>query len=259
MQSVWSVHAPPQPVPLHTYGLHVWVCVAGHVGPVPGHFARSVATPPVQLAARHVSVVGAYPSTGQSLPPLQFSATSQFPFCTRHTVELGFFTSAGHVNDAPVQTSSASQNPTAARHTVPAFPAGCAHTPLLHTSSEQTFVSAVQPVPLLLKTSVGQVVDVPLHVSATSHSPAAARHSVPAFPAGCVHAPPEHTSDVQGLPSVRHAVPVALYASKGHVSAVPSQVSATSHSFTAGRHVCALPNFVSPGQVVELPSHFSSE
>jgi hypothetical protein len=33
--------------------------------------------------------------------------------------------------------------------------------------------------------SLGQLVEVPLHVSAGSHTPALPRHTVPALPAGC--------------------------------------------------------------------------
>src|SRR5207248_1417340 len=51
-------------------------------------------------------------------------------------------------------------------------------------------------------------------LSARSQSPAAARHTVPAFPAGCVHAGaptvPLHTSVVHGLPSSVQPVPTAL-------------------------------------------------
>src|SRR2546430_3359528 len=65
---------------------------------------------------------------------------------------------------------------------VPPFPAGCVHVALvpLHTSVVHTFPSSVQVVPLALRTSVGQAVLVPVQVSATSPSPAAARQTVPA-------------------------------------------------------------------------------
>jgi hypothetical protein len=51
----------------------------------------------------------------------------------------------------------------------------------------QNMPSSVHEVPSGTSTSAGQVVLVPLHCSATSHSPVAARHSVPELPAGCVH------------------------------------------------------------------------
>src|SRR5882724_4926147 len=49
----------------------------------------------------------------------------------------------------------------------------------------------------------------PGQVSATSHSFAAARHSVPALPAACwqLVLVPSHVSVVQGLPSSAHAAP----------------------------------------------------
>ncbi len=110
-----------------------------------------------------------------------------------------------------------------------------------HWSKVQVLVSAVQAVPAGMTASAGQVVLVPVQVSAMSHPPdTAARHTVPAFPAGCVQATeptvPLHTSVVQTLPSSVHAVPAALTASAGQVALVPVQVSARSHSLTAARH-----------------------
>ena len=72
-----------------------------------------------------------------------------------------------------------------------------------------------------LKPFAGQEVCVPSQVSATSHSPAAARHTVPAFPAGCVHAGaptvPLHTSVVHTMPSSVQLVPADLTVSEGQV------------------------------------------
>src|SRR5207247_1312523 len=42
--------------------------------------------------------------------------------------------------------------------------------------------------PSMLFASAGQVALVPVQASATSHAPAAGRHTVPAWPAGCWHA-----------------------------------------------------------------------
>src|SRR5206468_4558782 len=84
----------------------------------------------------------------------------------------------------------------------------------------------------------------PGQVSATSHSFAAARHTTPAFPAGCVQFAlvPLHTSVVQGSPSSVQAVLLGWNASVGQVVLVPVQLSTTSHSLTAVRHtVPALP------------------
>jgi hypothetical protein len=82
---------------------------------------------------------------------------------------------------------------------------------------------------------------VPVHVSATSHSFAAARHVTPALPAAWTHAGaptvPLHRSVVHTLPSSVHAVPEAFTVSAGHVPLPPVHVSARSHSFAAARHV----------------------
>src|SRR2546426_3478149 len=76
-----------------------------------------------------------------------------------------------------------------------------------------------------LKASAGQVALVPVHVSATSQSPAVARHTVPAFPAGCVQLfpLPSHTARVRTLPTSVHAVPAAVTASAGHLAPPPAQ------------------------------------
>src|SRR5438093_10164108 len=55
----------------------------------------------------------------------------------------------------------------------------------LQTSLVQGFESSAHGVPFALITLAGQVVLVPVQVSATSHGPATARQVAPAFPAGC--------------------------------------------------------------------------
>src|SRR6266404_861809 len=104
-------------------------------------------------------------------------------------------------------------------------------------SNVHTLLSVVHAVPFAMKVSVGQVALVPVQVSATSHSPATARHTVPAFPAGCVHVAlvPLHTSVLQGLPSSVQVVPLALKTSVGQEVLVPVQLSARSHSPAAAR------------------------
>src|SRR3989475_7040743 len=99
----------------------------------------------------------------------------------------------------------------------------------------------------------------PGQVWATSHSLPAARHTTPAFPAGCVQVAlvPLHTSAVQGSPSSVQAVLLGWKASVGQVVLVPVQLSARSHSFTAARHT--VPAFPAGCvQVLVLPSHWSS-
>src|SRR5205814_513165 len=102
----------------------------------------------------------------------------------------------------------------------------------------QGLPSSAHAVPLGCVASAGQAVFVPSQASATSQSPAAARHSVPALPAGCwqVALAPSQVSVVHGLPSSAHAVPLGCVASAGHAAFVPSQSSATSQSPAAARH-----------------------
>ena len=101
----------------------------------------------------------------------------------------------------------------------PALPAGCVHVALvpLHMSTVQGLLSAklVQGVLLGAKASGGQVVLVPVQVSATSHSFTAARHTVPW---GCT-------------------APV----SAGHAALVPVQVSGRSQAALAARQICEVP------------------
>src|SRR5437879_8091843 len=125
-------------------------------------------------------------------------------------------------------------------------------------SNVHTLLSVVHAVPFALKVSVGQAVLVPVQLSAMSHSPAAARHTVPAFPAGCVHVAlvPLHTSVVHTSPSSVQAVPLGWKASVGQVVLVPVQLSATSHSPATARH--SAPAFPAGCvQVLVLPSHWS--
>src|SRR6266550_1957738 len=99
----------------------------------------------------------------------------------------------------------------------------------------------------------------PGQVSATSHSPAAARHTAPPLPGKCwqLVLVPLHVSAVQGLPSSVHAVPAGCFTSLGHVVLVPVQVSVASHSSTAARHSApALP--AGCWQELLVPLHWSS-
>jgi hypothetical protein len=73
--------------------------------------------------------------------------------------------------------------------------------PLQYSLASQTSLWVRHKVVLGRKPSVGQLVLLPVHDSATSHTPAEGRHTVPALPAGCVHAPALHESTVQTLES----------------------------------------------------------
>src|SRR5439155_1662371 len=90
------------------------------------------------------------------------------------------------------------------------------------------------------------------------HSFTAARHTVPAFPAGCVQVAlvPLHTSLVHGSPSSVQAVPFGWKVSVGQVVLMPVQASATSHSPATARHT--VPAFPAGCvQVALVPSHTS--
>src|SRR3989475_4957294 len=195
--------------------------------PAPGQVS---ATSHSFTAARHTAPALPAGCVHVALVPLHTSVVQGSPSSVQ-AVPLAWKTSVGQVVLVPVQVSATSHSPAAARHTVPAFPAGCAQVLVLpsHWSSVQGLVSGVQEVPLGCLASVGQVVFVPVQLSATSHSPAAARHTAPAFPAGCVHVAlaPLHTSVVHTLPSSVQVVPLALKTSVGQAAVAPSPLSPT--------------------------------
>src|SRR5439155_26274364 len=141
--------------------------------------------------------------------PGQVSATSHSFAVTRHTVPA-FPGGCWQVVFVPSQVSAVQGSPSSGQG-APAFPAGCVHVALvpLHTSAVQGLSSAVHGVVLDWKPSVGQLVLVPVQVSATSHSLTAARQTVPALPAGCWHEllVALHWSTVQGLLSVGEGLP----------------------------------------------------
>jgi hypothetical protein len=126
------------------------------------------------------------------------------------------------------------------------------------TSRVQTLPSSVQVVPFAFFASVGQVADVPVQVSATSHSPAAARQGIPALPAGCwqLVLTPSHLSVVHGLPSSVQAVPL-LPAACWHVALVPLHRSVV-HGLPSSVHAIPLPFLASVGHVVDVPVHVSA-
>src|SRR5439155_26348867 len=143
-----------------------------------------------------------------SLVPLQVSVVQTLPSSV-HAVPLDFFASAEQLALLPGQKSSRSHSSTDARQ----------------SASEER------------NPSLGHVELLPLHVSATSHTPAVARQVVPALPGACwqVSLDPLHVSVVQTLPSSVHAVPLAFFASLGQLADVPVQFSARSHSPAAPR------------------------
>jgi hypothetical protein len=191
----------------------------------------------------HVSVVQTLPSSVQEVPEPLTAST-------------------GQVVAVPVQASVVSHSLTAERHTAPALPAGCVHVALepSHLSSVQGLESAVHAVPSGSRASPGHDVLAPLQVSTGSHSPADARHSVPALPAGCWQRElvPSQRSSVQTLLSAVHAVALAFLASLGQLADDPVHDSARSHSPAAARHSVDPPESVSVGQLVAVPLHVSA-
>src|SRR5207249_3568286 len=150
-------------------------------------------------------------SGGHACPgsPPQPSATSHSPAAGRQMTPMGRKTSAGQVESSPSQTSSGSHTSLEpVRQTVPAFPAGCWQASLVpsHASVVHGLLSSVHAVPLGCFASAGQLGPLPVQLSASSHSPAAARQTV-----------------------LEDAKPSA-----GHVVLVPVHVSATSHAPAVG-------------------------
>src|SRR5439155_52159 len=194
-----------------------------------------------------------HPSGGEALPS------------SVHAVPAALTASAGQVVLVPVQVSARSHSLTAARHTAPAFPTGCvqageSRVPL-HTSVVQGLPSSVQADPAALTASAGQVVLVPVQVSARSHSLTVVRHAVPALPAGCWQGGllllPLQVSVVQSLPSSVQAVADALTA-VGQVGPVPVQVSVRSHSLVGVWHTVPTGLSASGGHVSLDPVHVSA-
>lgn len=96
--------------------------------------------------------------------------------------------SIGQIDAIPSQRSATSHGlpSSAGRQTAPGLPGGCVQATLTpsQTSAVQITSSGLHGVPLGACASAGHPGDAPLHCSARSHSPTAARHSTPALPAG---------------------------------------------------------------------------
>src|SRR5438067_65826 len=223
-------------------------------------------------AGRQIVLAGANAFAGQSLAiPSQASATSQGPAAARHSVPPGVFVSSGQAALEPVQVSARSHGPAAARQTVPALPAGCGHAALTpsHWSAVQAFPSSVQAVPAGFLVSSGQLGPLPVQSSATSHSSAAARHTVVAAAnpsAGqSLLVPSQVSATSQGPAVARQMVPAASLASAGQVALEPVQTSGTSQAPPEVRQTVpeatnvqlalqhAPPSHCSPGSTTPLP------
>jgi hypothetical protein len=111
----------------------------------------------------------------------------------------------------------------------------------------QGLPSSVQLVPLATFASLGQAAELPVQLSATSHSPADSRHTVAddLYASTHVSALPEQWSAASSSHASPCDVPVQLVAagwnaSAGHAAAVPVQLSATSQTPAAERQTTVL-------------------
>jgi len=250
-----QVSAPLQALPSVHEMASVLNVSCGQLAVAPLHFSSMSQAPSAGRQTRPALPAG----WAQAPAPSQLSTVQACPSSVQGVPDV-LKPSVGHVVTAPVHCSAVSHSPAAGRQTVPALPAGCAHWPdPLHTSDVQGRLSAVHAVPLALNPSGGQTEVVPPHVSAVSHSLAAARHVAPALPGECpqVAEPPLQASTVQGLPSVLHATPGFLNPSTGHAAALPGHVSARSHSPADGRHSVPVRK-PSAGQLALEPVHCSA-
>ena len=173
----------------------------------------------------------------------------------RHSVPTVLKPLAGQTELVPLQVAAVSHRSAAARHTVPAFPGLWSHagapTVPLHWSVVQTLPSSVQAVPAVFTISAGQLALLPVHVSARSHSFAAARHWYDdglSWSAGQVLFTPSHDSGASHR-SVAGRQTAVLFTSAGHVVVTPSHVSGRSQTPADARHTVVLPAAPPPWQV----------
>jgi hypothetical protein len=131
----------------------------------------------------------------------------------------------------------------------------------LHTGAGELPVAAPQAVPAAANVSPGQVVDVPLQVSATSQMLCAGRQTVPAgarASAGQIADVPEQVSGASHpLATGRQTVPAAANLSAGHAAEVPVQVSAASQVLVDARQSVVAGANPSAGQALVVPLQVS--
>src|SRR5207248_784374 len=132
--------------------------------------------------------------------------------------------------------------------------------PVHCSASSHSPAEARQTVVDDLKASAGHAVLEPVQVSSTSQKPAAARQTAPAFPAGCWQSLllPSHSSRLHGLPSEVHAVPAAVFVSAGQPGPFPGQLSAGSHSPAEARQTVLEGLRASAGHTVLAPVQVST-
>src|SRR5437867_11826769 len=106
--------------------------------------------------------------------------------------------------------------------------------------------------------STGQLLPTPSQLSATSHAPAAARHTAVLFPsAGHAAADPVQVSATSHTPAAaRRRAPEATSTPGGQLLPTPTQLSATSHAPAAARQTAVL--FPSARPAARQPVHHSA-
>src|SRR5207244_3604807 len=177
----------------------------------------------------------------------------------------GLWTHAG-APEVPLQKSVVQTFPSSVHAVLDALTVSAGQVSLLpgqFSARSNSFAAAGQVNVFGWKASLGHVLLLPVHVSATSHPPeAAARQVVPALPGlwtqSGLPTVPLQRSVVQTLPSSVHAVPDAFTVSFGQVELEPVQSSALSHSLAAARHVVPeLPGACTQAGAPDVPLHRS--
>src|SRR5262245_8607625 len=199
--------------------------------------------------------------------PSQESVPSQAPpfEVPVQLVVSGLKPSAGQAPDEPVQLSATSHSPAAARQMVVAVRKPSLQCPAPSQESVPSqappFEVPVQLVVSGLKPSAGQAPDEPVQLSATSHSPAAARQVVvdDRKPSLQCPAPSQESVPSQAPP---FEVPVQLVVdgakpSAGQSADVPVQLSATSQGFPFVPRQMVVAGRNDPSGFVQGPSFLS--
>ncbi|HKY27066.1 MAG TPA: hypothetical protein VJM12_03885, partial [Pyrinomonadaceae bacterium] len=199
----------------------------------------------MDVAGRQIVVAGWKPST-QAPAPSQESVASQAPLLEVpvHEVVAGAKPFAGHAPDEPVQLSATSHCPAEGRHVVVAGWKPSTQAPLPSQESVPSQAPPlevpVQEVVAAAKPFAGHAPESPVQLSATSHCPAEARHSVVAGWKPSTQAPlPSQESVPSQTPPLEVPVQEVVAAAKpsaGHAPESPVQLSATSHCPAEARH-----------------------
>jgi hypothetical protein len=203
--------------------------LAGQASLEPVQF--SATSQPPAAALRQTVLAGSRVSAGHAaLAPVHISARSQTPRSVRHSVLEGWNLSAGHAVLVPVQVSSSSQAPAEARQTTPAGPAPAP----THAPEGQTRWPTSQGLPVLHRAPGTHA---PLHIPRPSQEPMLQGVPSPSKAFGGHAAVPEvqRSATSHSPAAARHVVLAGARASAGQVGP-PSQRSSTSHAPALGRH-----------------------